>query len=85
MITNSTFQTNQVVTYLNSINHPNDTLESTFPSRVKSQDLFSWFEDNLGPNGKQMFREMECHVTQHFDLPNTTISEDILEQIIISI
>ena len=84
MITNSTFQTNQVATYLNSINQPNDTLESTFPSQVKSQDLFGWFENNL-PNGKQMFREMECHVTQHFDLPNTTISEDILEEIILSV
>ena len=84
MITNSTFQTNQVATYLNSINQSNDSLESTFPSQVKSQDLFSWFENNL-PNGKDMFREMECHVTQHFDLPNTTISEDILEQIIVSV
>jgi hypothetical protein len=84
MITNSTFQTTQVVTYLQSINQPNDSLQSSFPSQVKSQHLFNWFEDNL-PNGKEMFREMECHVTQHFDLPNTPISEDILEQIIVSV
>lgn len=31
------------------------------------------------------YPKMERHITQHFDLPNTTISEDILEQIIISI
>ena len=31
------------------------------------------------------YPKMERHVTQHLDLPNTTISEDILEQIIISI
>ena len=85
MITNSTFQTNQVATYLNSINQPNDTLESTFPCQVKSQDLFGWFQSNFGQMAKGMFREMECHVTQHFDLPNTTISEDILEQIIVSV
>lgn len=66
----STFNSNQVANYLKSIGRPvaGEIVEVAFPGRVESEVLLKWFKRNFGRAAQRIFREMECHVTQQFDL-----------------